>query len=361
MRAASLDAMNESDAPHEPRAVLVTGASRFLGGTLAAMLAAHRTIERVIAVDCVSPSKNMLRRLGRAEFVRADIRNPMIGKIIRGAQIDTVVHTDVRSRPGESGGRTLMKDMNVIGALHLFAACQKAPTVRRLVVRSSSAIYGYSPRNPARFSEEMAPKNPPRDGFSKDSVEIEAYARGAGRRRSDLEVTILRFAPLIGVRMDTELTRYFEAVLVPSVLGHDPRIQLLHEEDALGALQHAVTAPVHGTFNIAGAGAMTGVQATRRAGRLGVALPSPVLGALGAALRAARVVDYSQEELGFLGQGIVLDTARMRGEFGFEPRWTTVDAFDDFVRGRSLNPVIHPRAVRGWEERLAGLARRLPV
>src|SRR5699024_8059351 len=96
MRAASLDAMNESDAPHEPKAVLVTGASRFLGGSLAAMLAAHPTIERVIAVDCVSPSKNMLRRLGRAEFVRADIRNPMVGKVIRGAQIDTVVHTDIR-------------------------------------------------------------------------------------------------------------------------------------------------------------------------------------------------------------------------------------------------------------------------
>ncbi|WP_182347996.1 NAD-dependent epimerase/dehydratase family protein [Tomitella gaofuii] len=353
--------MSESDAPREPRAVLVTGASRFLGGSVAAMLAAHPTIERVIAVDCLAPSKNMLRRLGRAEFVRADIRNPMIGKIIRGAEVDTVVHTDVHSRPGEAGGRAVMKDMNVIGALHLFAACQKAPTVRRLVVRSTSAVYGYSPRNPARFGEEMAPKNPPRGGFSGDSVEIESYARGAGRRRSDLQVSILRFAPLIGVRMDTELTRYFGAVLVPSVFGYDPRIQLLHEDDALGALECAVAAPAYGTFNIAGDGTMSGAQAVRRAGRLGIPLPSPMLGVVGSALRAARVVDYSHEELGFLSQGVVLDTTRMRTELGFTPRWSTVDAFDDFVRGRSLDPVIDPAMVHGWEERLTALARRLPV
>lgn len=353
--------MNESDGAREPTAVLVTGASRFLGGSLAARLAARPGIERVIAVDHLAPSKHMLRRLGRAEFVRADIRNPMIGKIIRGAGIDTVVHTGIHSRPGEAGGRTVMKDMNVIGSMHLFAACQKAPTVRRLVVRSTSAVYGYSPRNPARFSEDMSPKNTPRGGFSKDSIEIESYARGAGRRRPGLEVTILRFAPLIGVRMDTELTRYFGAPVVPSVLGFDPRIQLLHEQDALGALEHAVTAPAHGTFNVAAHGVMTGAQAARRAGRLGLPLPWPVLGAVGAALQAAHVVDYSREEMGFLGQGVVLDTSRMRGTLGFEPQWSTVDAFDDFVRGRSLNPVIDPRMVRAWEGRLVGLARRAGV
>src|SRR5699024_10825269 len=106
--------MNDSDTAREPRAILVTGASGFLGGYLAARLAVDPTVERVIAVDTQAPSKNLLRRLGRAEFVRADIRNPMIGKIIRGADIDTVVHTAVHSRPGEVGGRTVMKDLNVI-------------------------------------------------------------------------------------------------------------------------------------------------------------------------------------------------------------------------------------------------------
>lgn len=355
--------MNGTDAVavREPGAVLVTGASRPLGGSVAATLASLPSAPRVIAVDHLAPSKNMLRGLGRAEFLRADIRNPMIGKIIRDAQVDTVVHTDVHSRPGECGGRTVMKDLNVIGAMHLFAACQKAPSVQRLVVRSSSAVYGYSSRNPARFSEKTTSKSPPRGGFSRDCVEIESYARGAGRRRDGLEVTVLRFAPLIGVRMDTELSRYFEAVLVPSVLGHDPRIQLVHEQDARDVLAHAVTAPAHGTFNVAGTGTLMGSQATRRAGRVGIPLPAPVLSLVGSALRTARVVDFSAEELEFLGQGIVLDTTRMREVLGYEPQWSTCGAFDDFVRGRSLNPVIDPEMVRGWESRLAGWARKVPA
>lgn len=353
--------MNDTGARRHPKVVLVTGASRFLGASVAARFAASPGIERVIAVDGAMPSKNVMRRLGQAEFVRADVRHPMIGKILRSGDVDTVVHTAVCSRPGEAGGRNVMKDLNVLGAMHLFAACQKAESVQRLVVRSTSAIYGYSARNPARFTEEMSPRNPPRGGFSKDSVEVESYARGAGRRRTDLEVSILRFAPLIGTRMDTELTRYFSSPLVPTAMGRDPRIQLLHEEDALAALERAVVAPGHGTFNIAGDGMITGSQAIRRAGLVEVSLPTTVLDVVGGALRATRIVDYSSEELGFLTQGIVLDTTRMRSVLGFEPQWTTKGAFDDYVRGRRINAVVDPGVVRGLESRLVGLARRVPL
>lgn len=65
-----------------PRVVLVTGASRFPGGFLVSRLVQDPSIERVVAVDAVSPSKDMMRRMGRAEFVRADIRNSLIGKVI---------------------------------------------------------------------------------------------------------------------------------------------------------------------------------------------------------------------------------------------------------------------------------------
>ena len=66
-----------TDTVHYPKVVLVTGACRFLGGYLTARLAQNPLIKGVIAVDAIAPSKDMLRRMGRAEFVRADIRNPV--------------------------------------------------------------------------------------------------------------------------------------------------------------------------------------------------------------------------------------------------------------------------------------------
>ncbi len=83
--------------PHYPKVVLVTGACRFLGGYLTARLAQNPLINKVIAVDAVAPSKDLLRRMGRAEFVRADIRNPFIAKVIRNGEVDTVVHAAAAS------------------------------------------------------------------------------------------------------------------------------------------------------------------------------------------------------------------------------------------------------------------------
>lgn len=140
-------------------------------------------INRVIAVDAVAPSKDLLRRMGRAEFVRADIRNPFIAKVIRNGEVDTVVHTASASYSPRSGGRAALKELNVMGAMQLFAACQKAPTVQRVVVKSTAQVYGASARDPVMFTEEMSARRPPADRFARDSIDIESYARGLGRRR----------------------------------------------------------------------------------------------------------------------------------------------------------------------------------
>src|SRR3954464_484057 len=157
----------------DSRVVLITGVSRYLGGRLAALLAADPGIERVIGVDVVPPRQEV----ARTEFVRADIRNPIIAKVIASAQVDTVAHMSVIATPYGAGGRTAMKEINVIGTMQLLAACQRAPSVRKLVVKSTTAVYGSSSRDPALFAENMEPRSLPRSGYGKDSVEVEGYVR----------------------------------------------------------------------------------------------------------------------------------------------------------------------------------------
>ena len=141
-----------------------------------------------------------------------------------------------------------------MGAMQLFAACQKAPTVRRVVLKSTSEVYGSNPHDPVMFTEDSSARRPPGEGFARDSIDIEGYARGLGRRRPDIAVTILRLANMIGPAMDTALSRYLAGPLVPTVLGRDARLQLLHEQDALGALERATMAGKSGTFNIGACG-----------------------------------------------------------------------------------------------------------
>ena len=340
-----------------PSVVLVTGVSRFLGGHLAARLAANPDIDRVLGVDTVPPPRDLLRRMGRAEFVRADIRNPLIAKVISQAAVDTVVHASLSAKPASSGGRTAMKEMNVIGTMQLLAACQQAETVRRLVLKSTTAVYGSSSRDPAIFDESMAPNDLPSGGYAKDAAEIEGYLRGFARRRPDVAVTVLRFSNFIGPRIDTVFTRYFALPAVPTVLGYDARVQLLHEEDALAVLERAASYEIPGTFNVAADGVLLLSQAIRRAGRIAVPLPSSAVGPLSRVFRSARLVDFSPEQMRLLNFGRVVDNRRLRAQFGFTPRWTTMQAFDDYVRGRALRPVIAPERVESLERGVLSVAR----
>src|SRR5205807_2825066 len=139
-----------------------------------------------------------------------------IAKVITSAEVDTVVHMNVVATPLGAGGRTAMKEINVIGTMQLLAACQKATTLRRFVLKSTTAVYGSSPRDPALFTEDMEPRGLPRSGYAKDAVEVEGYVRGFGRRRPDVELTMLRFTNFIGPRIDSSLTRYFAMPAVPT-------------------------------------------------------------------------------------------------------------------------------------------------
>ncbi|MCW2690022.1 MAG: nucleoside-diphosphate-sugar epimerase [Mycobacterium sp.] len=343
---------------HYPKVVLVTGACRFLGGYLTARLAQNPLINHVIAVDAIAPSKDLLRRMGRAEFVRADIRNPFIAKVIRNGDVDTVVHAAAASYAPRAGGRAALKELNVMGAMQLFAACQKAPSVRRVVLKSTSEVYGSSARDPVLFTEDGSSRRPPGEGFARDSIDIEGYVRGLGRRRPDIAVTILRLANMIGPGMDTALSRYLAGPLVPTVVGHDARLQLLHEQDALGALERATMAGRPGTFNVGAAGIIMMSQAIRRSGRIPVPLPRFGVVAMGSLTRPTRYSETNREQLNYLSYGRVMDTSRMRTDLGYTPKWTTAEAFDDYVRGRGLTPIVDPRWVRSMESRAVSVAQR---
>ncbi|GAB3586379.1 NAD-dependent epimerase/dehydratase family protein [Amycolatopsis endophytica] len=319
--------------------VLVTGVGGELGGRLLVRLGNHPDLERVIGVDTAPPSRTVLRRLGHAEFVRADIRNPLIAKVIDSAGVDTVVHCSTTVHPAGPARRTAIKEVNVIGTMRLLAACQRAPKVRKLVVKSTAAVYGAGPRSQAVFTEDSELIPASSSGYAKDAVEMEGYVRGLARRRPDMTITTARFTNVIGPDVDTVLARYFALPVVPTVLGYDARMQLLHSSDALAVLEKATLEDKPGVFNVGGDGVLTLSQAIRRAGRVELPVPRTMVGSAAKVLRGARV-DFSHDQVRLLNYGRVVDTTRLIDVFGYRPRWSSEAAFDDYVTGRGLRPVL---------------------
>lgn len=332
--------------------VLVTGVTRVIGSCLAGRLAEHPAVDRVIGVDAALPEPAARARMGAADFARVDIRNPLVARVIEAAGVDTVVHASASSTPASSAARTMAKEMNVLGTMQLLAACQRSESVRNLIVRSTGAVYGASSRDPAIFTEQMSARSVP-SGPGRDAIDIEAYVRGFGRRRPDVRIAVPRFAEIVGPTVVTPLTRYFGLTpTVPMVLGRDARLQFVHEQDAIGLLEHLALGDFAGTVNAAGDGTMTLAQAIHRAGRIPLPVLSIGLDPLSRVMRTLHLGGFSPNQVKALSAGRVMDTTRLREQVHYTPRFTTIEAFDDFAA--HLRPVVTPQVVRGVEVRVAG-------
>jgi UDP-glucose 4-epimerase len=338
------------------RTLLVTGAARRLGAAVLRDLVAHGQGRRVIAVDLAEPDPDLA--IDGVEHVRLDLRAPAIATLIAKTRPDTVLHLDVLAAPGQAGGRTAMKERNVIGTMQLLAACQRAPSVRRFVVKSSAAVYGCAPRDPAHFAEETQPHRPPRSGYGKDCVEVEEYVRGFARRRPDVSVTVLRFAGHLGAGVRSPFADYLALPVLPTMAGFDPRLQFVHIDDVVRALRLASSGEHPGVYNVAGAGSLTLSQLARRLGRATVPLPRFAAPWLGRTLRQVGVADFTGDQLELLTYGRVLDTTRMTERLGFVPRYTTAQAVAEHARTAGIKPLIPPDLVRGTEQRLISLLEK---
>jgi UDP-glucose 4-epimerase len=225
-------------------------------------------------------------------------------------------------------------------------------------MKSTTAIYGANPRDPALFTEEMTARSDPGHGYTKDAVETERYVRAFGRRRPDVEVTTLRFANFLGPDIVTPFTRYFALPLVPTAMGYDPRLQFVHEDDAVEVLYHAVRADRPGVFNVAGDGVVLLSQAIRLLGRPTVPVVLPLVAPLAGAVRRLGLVDFATDQLRFLLYGRVADIAKLKGEFGYMPRYSTKDALLDYARGRKVKPFLSTEQLEDWERDLYAFLRR---
>jgi UDP-glucose 4-epimerase len=159
---------------------------------------------------------------------------------------------------------------------------------------------------------------------------------------------MLRYEPSIGPGTETQFSRYLSLPLPPTYLGFDPRIQLVHEQDAIDAFIAAVKRPVRGAVNVAGPGTVGLTKMLRMAGRQSMPILSPLFPTVNATARRLGMYDFSPDFTRLLRYGRGVDTTRLVEEIGFRPSYTTVEAVADYARkqtGRRLAPTVRQAVV----------------
>ena len=312
------------------RRVLITGVATYLGTALARRLEEDPDFELVAGLDTRRPRGG----LERTTFIEADIRDPDLLKVLPRVEADAIVHNQIVRQPRPGMSPQAAHDINVLGTLQLLAACDRSRSIRTIVIRGSAGIYGSEPEAPGFFTEDMARLYPLRTRFQRDVSEIENYFDNYARRHPAVTCTMLRYQPAIGPSLDTQITRYLSMPVVPTYMGFDPRIQLIDQDDAVGALVAAVKRPVSGAVNVAGPGTIGLTRMVRLAGRVALPIAPPLFGTALAAGKRLGLAAFSDDFRRLLRYGRAVDTTRLVEEVRYEPRLSTPQAVEAYVRGR---------------------------
>jgi UDP-glucose 4-epimerase len=308
--------------------VAVTGVVTYLGLELLRRLEEDARYSRVIALDIRPPSVAGKK----IEFIKLDLTQPTVDSelatILERNKVDTFVHGAFLSHPTHAA--EWAHEFEDVGTMHVLNACAGVD-LRRFVMISTTLVYGAHPKNPNFLTEEAELRGHRDSRFVNDKVRAERQVQRFAAEHPDVEVCILRFAPILGPTVSNMYTRFFRRPVAPVMMGHDPLMQFVHEQDAAYALQKAVDSHAVGAFNIVGKGVLPYTTVLALLGRVPVPMPQLVARQLSKVLWATQLVGSPPSFLDFLLYLCVSDGSKAKRELGFSPRLSVKRTILDFL------------------------------
>jgi UDP-glucose 4-epimerase len=312
----------------QDRCVAITGARTFLGSELIKRLEEDGRYARVLALDIKRPDLP----LEKTEYRPLDLTEPSVGaelaRIISDERVDTLVHGAFLSYPTHAS--SWAHELEDIGTMHVVNACAET-TPRRLILLSTTMVYGASPHNPNFLDESSPLRGDDRSRHITDKVRAERQVARFAAENPDTLVSVLRFAPILGPTVTNLFTRFFSRPVAPVMMGYDPLMQFVHESDATRALELVMNKDVAGALNIVGRGVLPYTTALALMGRVPLPMPHFAARALSRALWATQIFDSPPSMLDFLRYICVADGSRAEAELGFVARHDIKRTIIDFL------------------------------
>jgi UDP-glucose 4-epimerase len=319
--------------------VLVTGAAGYLGGKLVEALAERMQRREGPACVVASDVRDVPgdRRLPGVEYVVFDVRESGLGTILAAHDIDTVIHLAAIVTPGPASNRELEYAVDVLGTRNVLEACVSA-RVRRVVVTSSGAAYGYHADNPGWLTEDDPVRGNAEFAYSHHKRLVEEMLAAYRREHPALEQVVFRVGTILGETTRNQITALFERPRLIAIKGSASPFVFIWDRDVVGAIMHAILGGPAGIYNVAGDGALSLQEIAARLGKRCVTLPPGVLRFALGVLHPLRLSRYGPEQVNFLRYRPVLDNRRLKEVFGYVPRLSSAEVFELFRKARGLGP-----------------------
>ncbi len=315
-----------------PRTVAITGLATFVGRRLTERLRESHPNLQLVGVDRRKPYSLDLS----VRYHEVDLTDPTadsrLAEAFEKEGVEAVVHAAFRRTP--TPDLETDHELETIGSLHVLNACA-ATRVRRVVLASTSMLYGPWPDNPNFLTEEHPLRGHPRAHCINNRVEVEEIVARWSARHPEAEVTVLRPCWVMGPRHVDSVVSYFEPPVVPTLLGYDPLLQFVHEEDCLRVFEQAVMESHPGVFNVVGRGVLPLSTVLRTAGKRALPVPAAILYRLRAIPSQAQTGDPPEAFFDYLRYLWTAAGEKGWDAFG-EPLYSTREAWASFVSSRRM-------------------------
>jgi len=335
--------------------VALTGGRTFLGDRLIRALEREPSCEHILVCDIKPP----LSGRDKTRFVRLDLTDPAadehLGDRLVEDGIDVLVHTALLAYPSHS--RSWAHELEAIGSLYVMNAAAEGAArgrTKKLVLTSTTAVYGAHASNPAFLTEASPLQGIRASRWVMDKVAVENELARLHKDAPSLVTTSLRYCMTVGPTIRNFYTKLLARQVVPTVMGYDPLVQFLHEDDAVAALVEAVVHDHPGAYNIVGDGTLYYSDVLRLGGKITVPVPHVVGYPVASALFDLQLSVVPGTFLNFFRYAWVADGHRMRERMRFHPRYTSREAvvalFDSLGPDRAKDPGPGERADRATLE-----------
>ncbi|WP_137844372.1 SDR family oxidoreductase [Microbacterium sp. 2FI] len=305
--------------------VLITGGAGFLGTHVAAALVAHPDVALVVAADVRRPE----HPIEGVVYDEADVtREGSLVPLLERHGIDVVVHLAAIVNPGRDHDLEYLVDVD--GSRHVLEACVETG-VKRIVVSSSGAAYGYHPDNPEWLHESDPVRGNDEFPYSKHKRLVEQMLAAFRQTNPELEQVVFRIGTILGPTVKNQITALWDGRRVLAVRGSESPFVFIWVDDVAAAIARAATDGPAGIYNVAGTGRMTVNEIAARLGKPLLTLPAGVLAFALRMGRMLRLTVHGPEQVGFLRYRPVLANDALVRDFGFTPEKTSAEAFEAYL------------------------------
>ena len=311
--------------------LLITGAAGYLGKETVRIISTQNPSYKIFASDI--RDENPFYGKENIEYHKLDIRSSELSQFMNGKDIDVVVHLACMVPGRKKVSRELEYNVDVLGTKNVLEA-SGANNVKKIIITSSGAAYGYHADNPDWLNEEDPLRGNYEFAYSHHKKLVEQLMSEYKEKFPLMKQLILRPGAILGKTVQNQITNLFDQPVIWGLRGSDSPFTFIWDEDVVQIIVEGITSDAEGAFNLAGDGKLSMAQIAKILKKPYIPLPATLVKTGLFTLNKLGLTTYGPDQINFLRYRPVLSNKKLKAGL-FKPRKSTAETFYYYLQENS--------------------------